>query len=129
MLLSKGILSFITAVCLLAAATFVFADAAAVDRSVVEYKAASQELVGLYARAVDEASANALEAQIEAAAQRQEKAEEALKAAMRTLDPKNHENSKIIEKAYKEIQAANEAVSAANLKAVERQEEAKAKKK
>jgi drug/metabolite transporter (DMT)-like permease len=47
MFVSKRMLSFLTGACLLFAATFAYADAAAVARSIAEYKAASQELVRL----------------------------------------------------------------------------------
>jgi hypothetical protein len=129
MAVNKTILSFIAGVCLLAAASFAHADAAAVAKSISDYKAASQDLVRLYTSAVSEAAAKALEAQIDAATKRQKAAEEALSAAMQQLDPNNQENGKMIEKAFMEIQAANDAVSAAHLKAMQSQSAAGAQKK
>jgi cytochrome c556 len=129
MFVSKRILFFITVACLLCAASFAYADAAAVARGIAEFKAASQELVRLYTSARDEASAKAAEAQINAATKRQNAAESALNAAIQKLNPNNQADGKIIENAYAEIQAANEAVSAAQLKAMENQEAAKAQKK
>ncbi len=129
MFVSKRILFFITLACLLCAASFAYADAAAVARSISEYKAASQELVKLYTSAKDEASAKAAEAQINAATKRQNAAESALNAAIQTLNPNNQAHGKMIEKAYAEMQAANEAVSAAQLKAIENQAAAKAQQK
>ena len=129
MFVSKRMLSFLTGACLLVAATFAYADAAAVVRSIAEYKAASQELVRLYTGAIDEASAKAAEAQINAATKRQNAAESALNAAIQTLNPNNQTHGKMIENAYAEMQAANEAVSAAQLKAIENQEAAKAQQK
>lgn len=126
MFVSKRILSFITGACLLFAASFAYADAAAVARSIADYKAASQELVRLYTGARDEASAKAAEAQINAATKRQRAAENALNAAMQKLDPNNQENGKMIENAFTEMQAANEAVSAAQHKSLENQSAAKA---
>jgi predicted alpha/beta superfamily hydrolase len=122
-------LFFITMACLLCAASFAYADAAAVARSIVEYKAASQDLVRLYEGARDEASAKAAESRINAATKRQKAAESALNAAIQKLNPNNQEHGKMIEKAFTEMQAANEAVSAAQLKAMENQEAAKAQKK
>jgi predicted Zn-dependent protease len=129
MFVSKRILSFITGACLLAAASFAYADAAAVARSIADYKAASQELVRLYTGARDEASAKAAEVQINAATKRQKAAEEALNAAMQRLDPNNQADGKMIENAFTEMQAANEAVSAAQYKSLENQSAAKAQKK
>jgi len=129
MFVSKIILSFITGVCLLGAASFAYADAAAVARSIAEYRAASQELVRLYSGATDEASAKAAEAQINAATKRQKAAEEALNAAMQKLDLNNQENGKMIENAFMEMQADNEAVSAAHHKSLESQSAAQAQKK
>jgi hypothetical protein len=129
MFVSKRMLSFLTGACLLFAATFAYADAAAVARSIAEYKAASQELVRLYTGAIDEASAKAAEAQINTATKRQKAAESALNAAIQTLNPNNQAHGKMIENAYAEMQAANEAVSAAQLKAIENQEAAKAQQK
>ena len=116
-------------VCLLVTASFAYADAAAVARSIAEYKAASQELVRLYEGAKDEASAKAAESQINAATKRQKAAESALNAAIQKLNPNNQGHGKMIEKAFTEMQAANEAVSAAQLKAMENQEATKAQKK
>jgi len=129
MFASKRILSFISGACLLFAASFAYADAAAVARSISEYKAASQELVRLYTSARDEASAKAAEAQINAATKRQTAAENALNTAIQKLNPNNQADGKMIENAYAEMQAANEAVSAAQLKAIENQEAAKAQQK
>lgn len=129
MFASKTILSFLAGACLLVAATFAHADAAAVARGIAEYKAASQELARLYTGAIDEASAKAAEAQINAATKRQNAAESALNVAIQTLNPNNQAHGKMIENAYAEMQAANEAVSAAHLKAIENQAAAKEQKK
>jgi len=129
MFVSKRILSFITGTCLLFAASFAYADGAAVARSIADYKAASEELVRLYTSVKDEASTKVAEAQINAATKRQKAAEEALNAAIQKLNPNNQENGKMIEKSFTETQAANEAVSAAQLKAIEHQAAANAQKK
>jgi spore maturation protein SpmA len=52
-----------------------------------------------------------------------------LNAAIQTLNPNNQAHGKMIENAYAEMQAANEAASAAQLKAIENQEAAKAQQK
>jgi hypothetical protein len=129
MFVGKKMVSFLTGVCLLCAASIAHADAAGVTRSIAEYKVASQELVRLYTGARDEASAKAAEARINAATKRQQAAENALNAAIQKLDPNNQADGRMIEKAYAEMQAANEAVSAAHLKAIEKQAAAKAQKK
>lgn len=129
MFLSKRMLFFITVAYLLIAPSFAYADAAAVAKSIAEFKTASQELVRLYEGAKDEASAKAAEAQINAVTKRQKAAENSLNAAIQKLNPNNQEDGKMIEKAYAEMQAANEAVSAAQLKAIENQEAAEAQKK
>lgn len=125
----KRMLFFIMGAFLLFTASFAYADAAAVARSIAEYKAASQELVRLYEGVKNEASAKAAEAQINAATKRQNAAESALNAAIQTLNPNNQTHGKMIENAYVEMQAANEAVSAAQLKAIENQAAAQAQKK
>ena len=129
MFIRKRALFFLTMACLPFVASFAYADAAAVARSIAEFKAASQELVRLYEGARDEASAKAAETQINAATKRQKAAESALNEAIQTLNPNNKENGKMIENAYAEMQAANEAVSAAQLKAIENQAAAKEQKK
>ncbi|HYA14554.1 MAG TPA: OmpH family outer membrane protein [Syntrophales bacterium] len=112
--------------CLLGAVSCAHVDRAAVARSSAEYKAASQDLVRLYAGATDEASAKASEAQINAATKRERAAEEALNAAMQNLDLNNKKNGKMIENAFMEMQADNEAVSVAHQKFLESQAAAKA---
>ncbi|HBH86939.1 MAG TPA: hypothetical protein DDY17_04975 [Syntrophaceae bacterium] len=129
MFVGKRMLSFLTGVCLLCAASITHADAAAVARSIAEFKAASQELVRLYTGASNEASAKAAEAQINAVTKRQKAAESSLNAAIQKLDPNKQESGKMIEKVFMEMQTANEAVSAAHLKAIEKQAAAKAQKK
>ncbi len=129
MFVGKRMVSFLTVVCLLCAASIAHADAAAVARSIAEFKVASQELVRLYTGARDEASAKATEAQINAASKRQKAAESSLNAAIQKLDPNKQGSGKMIEKVFMEMQAANEAVSAAHLKAMENQAVAKAQKK
>jgi hypothetical protein len=91
------------------------------NTNIAEYKAASQELVKLYNSATTEAAAKAAAAQIHAAIERQRSAAEALNKAMQNLDPNNQEDGKIIENAFSEMQAANDAVSEAQLKSWESQ--------
>jgi len=122
------ILSVIIGVCLLACASFVYADAAAVAKIVADYKAASQVLISLYQSATTEAKANAVAAQIDAATNQQKAAENALTAEMQKLDPNNAQDGAMIEKAFAEIQSANAAVTAAQMKALELQAAAKAQK-
>ena len=122
------ILSVIIGVSLLACASFVYADAAAVAKIVADYKAVSQELTALYAGATTEANAKAVEAKINAATDKLKADENAMQAEMQKFDLNSDQAGMIIEMAYAEMKAVNEAVAAAQMKALELQAVAKANK-
>lgn len=124
MRIRKRISSFIVVAFLLITVSVAYTnefDKYAVERRIVEYKKASQEVVKLYNSVKSEESAKAAEAQILAATEKQKSAAETLNKAMQSLDPNNLEDGKIIENAFSEMQAANDAVSEAQLKSWESQ--------
>jgi biopolymer transport protein ExbB/TolQ len=100
----------LAAVCFLGMSSAAFADSATITEKIASLKTASQELQGLYEKS------KAVEDQIEAAAKKQQAAEEALRIALQAMDPKNPD-LKLMEKAYAEIEAARQSITAAEVEA------------
>ena len=75
MFVNAHMIKLIAGACLWGMTSLAFAQAAAVDQKLGEFKSASLELSRLYASAKDEAAAKAVAAQIAAATKRQQTAE------------------------------------------------------
>lgn len=124
---SKGkTITLLAGVCLFGMASLAFAQAAVVTHALADYKSASQELIRLYTSAKDEAAAKVVAAQINAATKRQEAAGMGMSEAMKRLDPESQQDVTLMENAFAEMQADNQAVANAQLNAFASQAAAKA---
>lgn len=127
--MKKTVMLLFIAGCLLAAVSLAQADLAGMNSAVAEYKAASQDLIQLYNGIRTEAEDKSAAAREEALVQKQKAAEAKFTEAMQKLDPNNPEDGKAVEKAFGEIQKANEAVGDAHERMMQREAAAKAPKK
>jgi cytochrome c556 len=116
----KKIIFIVAASCILLAAPLAMADLSAINSAVAEYKAASQDLVKLYDSIKTAAEDKAADAQESALMQKQKAAEEKFGAAMQKVDHNNPQEGKAVEKAFGEIQKANEAVGNAHERMMQR---------
>lgn len=121
MLTKPTLIKCIAVASLLGMSSLAPAQPAAVQQALIKFKSASQELIKLQSRVKDEASAKAVQTKLDAATKRQRAAEVSLSEAMKTLDLKNYQDAKLMERAYAEIQTQNKAVADAQLKAFEDQ--------
>jgi len=105
--------------CLIGLSSLVFAETAPALQALEKFKSASQELVRLQSGIKDAASAKAAQKKIDEATKRQQAAEANMTEAMKKLDPGNLQDAKLMERIYADMQAQNEAVANAQLKAID----------
>ena len=117
----KKMMLLVAAGFLLMSAPLAMADLSALNSAVAEYKAASQDLVKLYNGIKSAAEDKAAAAQESALVKKQKAAEAKFSAAMQKIDSKNPLEGKAMEKAFGEIQKANEAVGNAHERMMKRQ--------
>ena len=117
----KKMILIVAAGFLLLSAPLAMADLSALTSAVAEYKAASQDLVKLYNGIKSAAEDKAAAAQEGALVKKQKAAEAKFEAAMKKFDPKDPQSGKAVEKAFGEIQKANEAVGNAHERMMQRQ--------
>ena len=127
MVVKRTILPILVGALLAGSATMAFGQAAKMTQAFGDYKAAAQKLVALHKGAQDAAAAKAAEAKMAAANKQKEAAVKAIEAALKKLNPKSEKDGKLAEKIFAEMQAVNEAVVEAALKAAEAQAAAKMK--
>ncbi len=112
-------IKMVAGTCLIGLSSLVFAETAPALQALEKFKSASQELVRLQSGIKDAASAKAAQKKIDEATKRQQAAEANMTEAMKKLDPGNLQDAKLMERIYADMQAQNEAVANAQLKAID----------
>jgi hypothetical protein len=107
--------------CLVFASTASWTNPDQLARGVSDFKAASRQIVALFETVQDPATAGATAPRVRAATASRNQAEAEIQAAMQDMDPNNRDHSAQIQRVYREIQAANQAVANAKIQATARQ--------
>tara|TARA_R110002051_G_scaffold42966_2_gene87653 strand:- start:563 stop:958 length:396 start_codon:yes stop_codon:yes gene_type:complete len=113
----RKVLPILAGALMIGLSTAALGQAAKMTAGLEKFTAASRDLVKLYTGSKDEASGKAMAGKISAAAKRKDAAEKAIQAAMQKLNPKSQKDGKLAEKVFAEMQARNQAVAEAQIKA------------